>query len=271
MKLTVTIESAEHKFKPILEEFFISIFDENTLSSHGIDHHRRVWGYSKELFIIVARQKPPSFTHLLPKLIIASYLHDIGMSVETGIRHGKYSRDLCLQFLIRNNLLLNEFQDVLDAVENHDNKEYAGDSDVNDLLRILSVADDLDAFGFTGIYRYSEIYLMRGIEMTDLGILVKKNAAGRFANFVKEFGFEDDYILKHKKRYEILVKFFEEYNNQVKGYCFGGSTPSGYCGVIEMFTDILNNKIELSDISRDPDLYSTDQVICRYFKELGSE
>jgi hypothetical protein len=31
------------------------------------------------------------------------------------------------------------------------------------MLTILSVADDLDAFGYIGIYRYIEIYLERGI------------------------------------------------------------------------------------------------------------
>ena len=271
MNLTVSIESAENKFKLILEEFFISIFDEKTLSSHGINHHRRVWGYSKELFNLLAFRKPASFTHLLPKLIIASYLHDIGMSVETGIRHGNHSKDLCFQFLTKNNLTLNDFQDVLDAVENHDNKEYSGDSDVNDLLKILSVADDLDAFGYTGIYRYAEIYLMRGINLSDLGHLIQKNAAGRFDNFVRSFGINEEYIIKHKKRYEILNKFFEEYNKQVTNYKFGGSVPSGYCGVIEIFADILNNKISLKDICRDPDQYFTDKVICKYFKEFASE
>ena len=271
MKLTVTIESAEHKLKPILEEFFISVFDEKTLSSHGIDHHRRVWGYSKELFNLIASRKPASFTHLLPKLIIASYLHDIGMSVESGIRHGKHSRDLCIMFLKKNNLPLQDYHDVLDAVENHDNKEYSGDSDVNDLLKILSVADDLDAFGYIGIYRYAEIYLMRGVDFFEIGNLIKKNAARRFDNFVKTFGFDDEFVWKHKKRYEILDKFFEEYNKQVPDYKFGGSAPSGYCGVIEMFAGILNYKIELKDICRDPDQYSTDLVICRYFKELASE
>ena len=271
MNLTVSIESAENKFKLILEEFFISIFDEKTLSSHGINHHRRVWGYSKELFNLLAFRKPASFTHLLPKLIIASYLHDIGMSVETGIRHGNHSKDLCFQFLTKNNLTLNDFQDVLDAVENHDNKEYSGDSDVNDLLKILSVADDLDAFGYTGIYRYAEIYLMRGINLSDLGHLIQKNAAGRFDNFVRSFGINEEYIIKHKKRYEILNKFFEEYNKQLTDYKFGGSAPSGYCGVIEIFEDILNNKISLKDVCKEPDKYSTDPVICWYFKELSSE
>jgi HD superfamily phosphodiesterase len=271
MNLTVIIESAESKFKPILEEFFISVFNEKTLSSHGIDHHRRVWGYSKELFNLLAPQKPDSFTHLIPKLIISSYLHDIGMSVETGIRHGKHSKDLCIRFLIKNSLPLNDFQDILDAVENHDNKEYSGDTNVNDLLKILSVADDLDAFGFTGIYRYSEIYLMRGIDLSEIGTLIKKNAANRFDNFVRSFGFNEEYVIKHKKRYKILDSFFEEYNKQVPGYNFGGSAPSGYCGVIEVFTDILNNRIELKEICRYPDMYSTDSLINWYFKELALE
>ena len=40
----------------------------------------------------------------------------------------------------------------------------------NDLLTILSVSDDLDAFGYIGIYRYTEIYLTRGIDPEKIGI-----------------------------------------------------------------------------------------------------
>ena len=53
MNLTVSTESAELQFKQILEEFFI---------------------------------KACRLLQLLSKLIIASYLHDIGMSVETGVK-----------------------------------------------------------------------------------------------------------------------------------------------------------------------------------------
>ena len=38
-----------------------------------------------------------------------------------------------------------------------------------EILSILSVADDLEAIGVIGIYRYSEIYLKRGISMVNLG------------------------------------------------------------------------------------------------------
>ena len=124
MNLTVTIESAELRFKQILEDFFISIYDDKTLSSHGIDHHRRVWSYAKELLPLVVSQQPVSISQLPSKLIIACYLHDIGMSVDPGIRHGHHSRDLCIQFLTNNHFPENEYQDVLEAIENHDKKNY---------------------------------------------------------------------------------------------------------------------------------------------------
>jgi HD superfamily phosphodiesterase len=271
MNLTVTIESAETRFKQILEAFFISIFDEKSLTSHGIDHHRRVWNYSKELYNLIAYQKPAEFSNLLPKLIIASYLHDIGMTVEKGPKHGKHSKELCVQFLVKNNFRPDDYQDVLETIENHDNKDYPGNSSVNDLLTILSAADDLDAFGFTGIFRYSEIYLTRGISPDQIGNLINQNAAKRFDNFAKTFGFASEYVEKHKKRFERINNFFEEYNKQVLSYKFGESTPTGYCGVIEIFTDIMNSKISLKDVCMKSNIYCSDSIICLYFNNLAKE
>ena len=271
MNLTITIESAENKYKQILEDFFISVFDEKSLSSHGIDHHRRVWLYAKELLTILAEQKPLQDFQLPSKLIIASYLHDIGMLIEAGIRHGKYSRDICVQFLMQNNLFVDDYLEVLNAIENHDNKDYTGDSEVNDLLKILSAADDLDALGFMGIFRYTEIYLMRGIHPENIGFLIKDNAVRRFKNFTRTFGFDKKFIGKHKKRYEILNSFFEEYNEQISSYKFGSKHPTGYCGVIEMFIYILNNKLSLKDICWETNKYLNDPVISWYLDRLSSE
>jgi HD superfamily phosphodiesterase len=271
MNLIITIESAENMFKQILEEFFISVFDEKSLSSHGIDHHRRVWSYTKELLPILAEQKP-SLTEQLPsKLIIASYLHDIGMSIETGIRHGRHSRDICIQFLKQNKLLVDDYQEVLEAIENHDNKNYSKDSDFNDLLKILSGADDLDAFGFIGIFRYAEIYMKRGNHPEKIGRLIMDNAGMRFENLMKTFGYANGFVGRHKKRYEILYRFYEEYNKQVPSYKFGGTQPSGYCGVIEMFIYILNNKLALEDFYIESNKYSIDPIICMFFKNLANE
>ena len=271
MNLTGTIESVEKQFKQILEDFFISVYNEKSLSSHGIDHHRRVWNYSKELLKIIPLKNSVQISQLVSELIIASYLHDIGMSVDPGVRHGKHSRNLCTQFLVKNNLPQNDWQVVLETIENHDNKDYTDKTYMNELLTILSVADDLDAFGFTGIFRYSEIYLTRGIDPEEIGYLIRENAENRFDNFVKTFGSESEIVQKHRMRFNILDSFFLRYNEQIPSYHFGTPNPSGYCGVIEIFMFLENNKLQLNDFFTEPGRYSDDPVILKFFSGLEKE
>ena len=271
MNLKRSVESAELLFEQILEDFFTSVYDEKSLSSHGIDHHRRVWNNAKELLSV----KNDSKSNLLPqftlKLIIACYLHDIGISVDSGIRHGKHSRKLCIDFLFKNNLPVREYEDLLETIENHDRKEYAGNSEVNELLTILSVADDLDAFGFSGIYRYSEIYLMRGIKPELIGENIIENATKRFDHFKKNFGFNNSLIQKHSKRFDILIRFFREYNKQVPSYHFDGQHLYGYCGVVEIFIQMIENKNKFNEIYSEPEKYTADQVIQWFFNGLKTD
>jgi hypothetical protein len=271
MNLTDTSESAELKFKQILVDFFISVYDEKSLTSHGIEHHRRVWNYAKELTELT---EVPDLKHdiINPRnLIIACYLHDIGMSVDPGLRHGHHSRDMCIRFLEMNHLEKSDFQDVLLAIEKHDNKEYKTSSGIIDLLTILSVADDLDAFGLTGVYRYSEIYLRRGIRPEEIGYKIMKNADGRFENFKNIFGFSEKLLQKHRMRYKTLINFFTEYNKQAGSYNFGSMNPYGYCGVIEVLSDDLQKNIPIAAICHEKEIYSNDQVIRCFFKELAAE
>jgi HD superfamily phosphodiesterase len=271
MNLSGTIESAEKEFKQILEDFFISVYNEKSLSSHGIDHHRRVWNYSKELLKIISLKNSDQISQLVSELIIASYLHDIGMSVDPGIRHGKHSRNLCTQFLVKNNLPQNDWQVVLETIENHDNKDYNGKTNMNELLTILSVADDLDAFGFTGIFRYSEIYLTRGIDPEEIGYLIRENAEKRFDNFVKTVGSESEIVQKHRMRFNILDNFFLRYNEQIPSYHFGTNNPTGFCGVIEIILSIMNDKLNLKNFIMDSDKYSNDRLISWFFTGLEKE
>jgi HD superfamily phosphodiesterase len=269
MNLNRRIESAEEQFKQILEEYFISVYNERSVPSHGIDHHRRVWKYSKELLKVLPIKKK-QLPKLTTELIIASYLHDIGMSVDPGLKHGKYSKDLCARFLALNNLPLNDFNGVLEAIENHDNKEYI-DVAENDILTVLSIADDLDAFGFIGIYRYLEIYLIREIKLNDLGLLIQTNAAKRFGNFVNTIGKAKKFVEKHKQRYLILDNFFNKYNEQLPSYHFGTLNPFGYCGVIELFGTMIKDKMELKEIINYSEKFPDDIVIQWFFSELKKE
>lgn len=219
MNLTNKITSAERNLKDQLEAFFTSKFPVEKMVSHGLFHHQRVWNYAKELLHYKKEEvNDPLFVN---KLLIACYLHDIGMVIDPGTRHGSFSRELCLQFMKENKLSESDFPDLLEAIEDHDNKEYNDTTGNNILLSILSVADDLDAFGYTGVYRYLEIYLLRGIEPNRIGTLIIENAGRRFENFLKAFGDNQELVNKHRARYTILIDFFLNYNREVSTYPAG--------------------------------------------------
>jgi HD superfamily phosphodiesterase len=210
---TSCIISTEEKYKLILEDFFTNHFEKDFLVSHGLDHHRRVWIYAKELLQYFENQFDQLF---IQKLLIACYLHDIGMSVDTGIKHGQHSRELCILFLKEHHLEEADYKDVLSAIENHDNKDYDNPAGQDKLLTILSVADDLDAFGYIGIYRYLEIYLARGVMVENLECMVLENAGRRFRNFEKAFSGYPELIERHRKRYNCLVVFFEALEQELR-------------------------------------------------------
>jgi HD superfamily phosphodiesterase len=271
MNLNGQIESAENHFKQILEDFFVSVFMEKSLSSHGIEHHRRVWVYSKELLPLIFEHHHLSNPHFIEELIVAAYLHDIGMSVETGPRHGRHSVELCKRFLKKYGLKTEDFSTALEAIENHDLKDYNSASQSSDLLTILSVADDLDAFGFIGIFRFAEIYLTRKINIEDIGSLIMENAALRFNHFLRIIGYHDLLEEKYKKKYLILDDFFKEYNISVLNYAFGTGHPTGYCGVIEIINVLIMKKTDIREFLENAEQDKYDQVIQWYFDSLGKE
>ena len=53
---------------------------------------------------------------------------------------------------------------------------------------------------------------------------------------------DNQLVQKHRNRYDILIRFFTEYNKQVPSYQFDGQNPAGYCGVIEIFIQMIKNK-----------------------------
>jgi len=271
MNLTSRIESAEYQYKQILEDFFMSVYVENSPPSHGLEHHRRVWHYAKELILSVENLNVLTDQSLPENLLIACYLHDIGMSVDPGIKHGHHSRDLCITFLKKNHLDEGNYQQLLSAIENHDNKEYNTSSKQYDLLTVLSVADDLDAFGFIGIYRYSEIYLTRGINREEIGHLIIKNVTQRFDNFIKTFGSNESVVQKQSDRHKILKDFFINYNLHLQSYNFNTQYPSGYCGVIELLDKTIKAKTGLIELYLEVENTSDDQVIRWFFSGLKSE
>jgi hypothetical protein len=271
MNLNSQIESSETRLKQILENYFVSEFGERELPSHGLAHHRRVWNYCKEIANILYNKGLSFSDHFFYNLIVAAYLHDIGMIVDSGPRHGKHSREMCNHFLRLNQLSIDSFNEALEAVEFHDRKDYNPSDNKINLLTILSLADDLDAFGFTGIFRYAEIYLLRNIGFEDLGSFIMDNASARFNHFIKIIGYQDSIVEKHKKRYLILDDFFKEYNIQVLSYKFGTTEPTGYCGVIEIISKLIENRVYINDFLDNREQFKYDHTIRWYFNGLASD
>jgi HD superfamily phosphodiesterase len=212
MRFAAIIDTSEKALIKLLETFFKKYYNENKLPSHGLEHHRRVWQYAKELLHYIEKDYSIDGT-FINKLLIACYLHDTGMSVDTGERHGRYSMDICKKFLVEQNMDEHHYQDLLSAIENHDDKEYPGSGNEDLLLTILSAADDLDAFGEMGITRYIEIYRVRGMEDNNLAKAVLENAGKRFANFERLFSHYPELIKKHRIRYKMLHDFFATQNS----------------------------------------------------------
>jgi HD superfamily phosphodiesterase len=269
MLLSEKITFSETKYKKLLEEFFNRIFNISFLPSHGIDHHRRIWHYAKEILNHIDLQGFDIDQSLTDKLIISCFLHDSGMAVDSGFRHGAEGRKICERFLADNRLSVIEYSDVLEAIEYHDNKEYNGINKPQDLLTILSVADDLDALGFIGIYRYIEIYIERKIPFEELGSLITENCATRFNHFLRTYS-DSSLVEKHSKRYKTINTFFDNYNQQVPFYNFNNQLTAGYCGVAETISTLINSKKSISAYNSDS-YDSPDPVIQWFLGELQHE
>jgi HD superfamily phosphodiesterase len=220
MNLSDQIIRSEEKLLRKLEDYFTETWGETKLWSHDLSHHRRVWNYAKELLLCIDNQDVIENEYFCDELIVASYLHDLGMAVDTGLNHGHLSREFCEKFIQLNHLEISDFNNLLFAVENHDDKDYSLQDNNNKLLMILDVADDLDALGYTGILRYADIYLKRGVKPENLGTMVLENAGKRFQNFETSFHKYPLLIEKHRKRYFALTEFFTRYNQQFNNTVF---------------------------------------------------
>jgi HD superfamily phosphodiesterase len=270
MNLIVNVESAENILKQILEEFFVSVYDEDSLPSHGLSHHRRVWNNARQLIAVQSRKDLAALID--PReLLIACYLHDIGMSEDPGTGHGLKSRKICESFLEKNNITQEQYPQLLHTIEYHDRKEYNTNLAPPPLLTLLSVADDLDAFGYIGIYRYAEIYLARGIEIAGLGEKVMRNAQGRFSYFLREFGEDEQLLRLHTKRHNILQDFFAELNTLSARKDFRNLCKEGHCLLLRIIKNMFESGRGFSALLNELEAHSNDPVILQFLTGLNEE
>ncbi len=270
MPLAEQIFSSDEKYKAPLEMFFCRVFKSFYLPSHDLNHHKRVWKNAEKILYSL-HEKGLNFSQKdIDNLIIACYLHDSGMVVDKGPSHGSESRKLCEQFLTELKLSSDEFIDALTSIENHDNKGYRLISRPEEPCAILSVSDDIDAFGFIGIYRYLEIYIERDLPLIEIGRLVCENSSNRFRNFITTYRMLPELIAEQTIRYNTLNSFFEAYDKQAAYYKFDRQAISGHCGVAEIIKERITKSEPINQSFLTAREYN-DPLIEWYFTELENE
>lgn len=263
-----TITTIEKLWLKKLFDFSTRQFATANIPSHDQEHHLRVWKLAKELILDLTESGHIFSEAELEEVIIAVMLHDIGMTVTVDTRHGHESRIITEQFL-RNNPL--QFQSsnqpaILEAIERHDDKAYKhmvynGTMEKN-ILSILCVCDDLDAFGYVGIFRYLEIYHLRGKTIEQTTETVLKNIKSRFQNFEKLYGHLTHVHAHNLARYRIIKNFFENLKQ----------AHSGALEVTHYLIDgVVNGNQTIHSICRTPMTTSVNNYTKRFFAQLKLE
>jgi hypothetical protein len=211
------LNQAEAKWLSILYAHCFDAFRGIHLPSHDHAHHFRVWQNAKKLVLEWEMSSCQFTLEQLEQLMIAVFFHDQGMNSTIKPEHGKVSTDLCSDFLKRYVTGSASFiNPILTAVCEHDNKDYQPGSPEpsNSLLNMLNFADDLDAFGLIGVYRYAEIMLLRGISVDELPNRVLANIAIRYTHLSDLLPDQESPFSKFcRQQYHVTDCFYRAANN----------------------------------------------------------
>jgi hypothetical protein len=207
-----TVRETEKKFLKILYDQCKDLFAGSPLPSHDHTHHLRVWSFASDLLESLHANNVRFTSLQTGNLILAIFFHDTGLTRTLNEEHGHESRKICESFIQNNPGFFNyDISPALSAIEMHDNKAYVSGTPEKEninVLSILSVCDDLDAFGAIGVLRYAEIYLLRKISIDELSRLVLNNLERRFDYFDTCKWIPREFFSRHKMRYEFVRDFY---------------------------------------------------------------
>lgn len=278
-ELNDLIQEAEARWFDILYRRCAGLFSGTFLPSHDHLHHARVWGNARSLLLLLDESGITIPDTLPEQLLIAVFFHDTGMVRSAGEQHGMESRLFCEDFLnhaaggseIPEKVSL---EAILHAIEHHDDKTLISNKQdirpgaVPELLSLLSASDDLDAFGNLGIYRYAEIYLVRGMAPEDLPPRIALNVKNRFDNLKNTFGQLEDFIRIQEKRYRRVYDF---YLRLMEAFASRNEKPSWEFELIGIIRDSILNQKNLLKAGRILPQSEFEKEIKAWFRELDSE
>jgi len=249
------------------------LFSEVFLPSHDHLHHYRVWSHAKDLMLLLAESGCRISPDLPSQLILAAFFHDTGLINTRDEKHGLESRRLCEEFFRRGDHPLPKgFPEILDAIEHHDDKSFGERSITREperqVLRLLSTGDDLDAFGYTGIYRYGEIYLCRKINPKELPGRILENLNNRFNNLKSIFEPLPHFIDRQEIRYWITCEF---YLGLSESNAAAAERPDWKRELIRVFQDGINRKENLLKRERLLPKLEHEREIQQFFMLIDEE
>ena len=269
----------ESRWYSALLDHCAGLFEGVFLPSHDHMHHARVWYGARSILLQLERSGLPIPEPIPEQLIIAAFFHDTGLTRTSGEEHGRESRLLCEEFFNDRTLSVNQpekesYNAILHAIEHHDDKSLkpaASDvrsSEVPDLLSLLSAGDDLDAFGNMGIYRYAEIYLLRGIKPEQLPLEVSKNVRNRFDNLTSIFREQEEFIRTQEGRYRRVYDFYLRLS---AAFASRDEKPSWEPVLIDFIRDCLLQQVNLLKPDRVLPRTEFDNEILEWFSDLDAE
>ena len=215
---------------------------------------------------------------VLEGLLLASWFHDTGMVYDSGELHGALGKEIFEKFIadsrVQKPVLYDE---VLRVIALHDSKERSLYRDIAPgkapgMMGVLSIADDLDALGTVGIYRYSEIYLKRGIPAVDLGSRILSNVMRRYNNILESCAAFPGLSTPFLEDYRLIEDFFNRYNQLIVIVKEAEKFQWGELGIVNYInTFSVDSKVRPEDFLFQPGIASSGARVKTYFKRLHDE
>jgi len=277
LPIEIWIGQAEGNWLSALYSHAKKLYENTFLPSHDHTHHLRVWNISKQLMKEIASSGSFLTPELVEGVLIASFFHDLGMVESIREDHGRLGRLLCQSWFSESGQVPPAgFAGILEAIEMHDRKQariYQDPEMVSSpgILAILSVADDLEAMGVIGIYRYAEIYLLRDIPLKDLGHRILVNAEHRFSR-LHASGTASWIPGGYSQQYDELIHFYHLFNSQLQTADQAGEVLEGPVGVINYIRNPgLTRKIRPEDLCSLALEEGAEPAVSDFFNKLKHE
>ncbi len=267
-----TIKTVEDRWLDLLYDHCRESFSGAHLPSHDHTHHLRVWQYARGIICSLWLQGRQISLEEMESLIIAVFFHDLGMTRTHSKEHGTESRRLCEVFFRSHpDPLPASLQDILSMVKLHDDKDYIASSLSGEhslLPAILNIADDLDAFGYVGVYRYAEIYHLRGIAIHNMPAAILPNLDNRFDHFRRFPGLPQDLREQHQARYLRTRDFFLALERSLNSEELEIGWPAKVIGSMLALADTPGRKVETLWMNPQN---NTDSRIHDFFLDFSQE